>query len=407
MAEIDLTPADSADVLAEIRASIQRGNPVHPVQIHTGSSRVKPAAVPSGPLAELQALSLSAASELHHKTAQLDSIPPTPATLRGSIGRAAIRILRRLLWWNTQSINEAFNAGQNLAQAQVALSVAIAQKTGDLLDGERLITEGLSELRNRQAKLEVQLDQKGYDPARILERLEALKLKLNQETQARELLAADVRDLVKLTEQLVRRIGELASDTSAMRAEIALAALERRQTGTAPAVELESTGSGLDSEYLKFENYLRGSREEIKTRQAVYLPVLEAAGIGRREAPVLDIGCGRGEWLELLRERGLDARGVDRSSAMYELCRALNLDVIRADFLEFLRALPSGSVGAVTAFHLVEHLTFARLVALLDEGSRVLRPGGLLILETPNRPMYWSARTHSIWIPHTSILYPR
>jgi ubiquinone/menaquinone biosynthesis C-methylase UbiE len=135
-----------------------------------------------------------------------------------------------------------------------------------------------------------------------------------------------------------------------------------------------------DALYLALENRFRGSREEVKDRLRVYLPRILGAGDG----PLLDIGCGRGEWLELLREEGHEALGVDSNSAMIALCRERALEASQADALEFLRGRPDDSFGAITAFHLIEHLLLSELVELLDEILRVLKPGGVAIFETPN-----------------------
>ena len=134
----------------------------------------------------------------------------------------------------------------------------------------------------------------------------------------------------------------------------------------------------LDSLYVAFEDALRGPREEIQARLKVYLPLLE------KEFTVLDVGCGRGEWLDLLRQEGYRARGVDFNRIMVEECREKQLDVEGADALDYLRRVPDASVGAVTVFHMVEHLPFRKLVLLLDEVTRILQPGGLAIFETPN-----------------------
>ena len=145
-----------------------------------------------------------------------------------------------------------------------------------------------------------------------------------------------------------------------------------------------SAGHELDALYLAFEDVMRGSREEVKERVAVYLPYVGAAKAGTAERPVLDLGCGRGEWLELLGEHRLVASGVDLNTAMIEVCRERNLPATQAEVIEHLRATPGASCGAVTAFHLIEHLPFPVLVTLLREIRRVLPPGGIAIFETPN-----------------------
>ncbi|HKS10011.1 MAG TPA: methyltransferase domain-containing protein [Pyrinomonadaceae bacterium] len=137
----------------------------------------------------------------------------------------------------------------------------------------------------------------------------------------------------------------------------------------------------LDDLYASFEDRFRGEREEVQRRLEVYLPLLIDAGITNG---VLDIGSGRGEWLRLLRGKNIAGRGVDRNRVFIEECRRDGLDVAEADALVHLQGLPANSLNVVTSFHLVEHLAFEVLIKMLDEIQRVLKPGGLVILETPN-----------------------
>lgn len=141
---------------------------------------------------------------------------------------------------------------------------------------------------------------------------------------------------------------------------------------------------GLDELYLAFENVFRGTREDIKHRLSGYLPYVRRINAGTADAPILDIGCGRGEWLELLRDQGLHAAGLDLNQAAVDLCVKLGLPAACGDALAHLQALPAHSLGAITAFHLIEHLPLNTQVALLDAAHRALVPGGILILETPN-----------------------
>jgi SAM-dependent methyltransferase len=138
--------------------------------------------------------------------------------------------------------------------------------------------------------------------------------------------------------------------------------------------------------YRAFEDRYRGSRELIKERLRIYLDFIqpEAGAPDRASARAIDLGCGRGEWLELLGENGIPARGVDLDDGMLEACREHGLDVETAEAVASLRKLPADSVSIVSAFHLVEHIPFEALQALVAEALRVLTPGGLLILETPN-----------------------
>ena len=137
----------------------------------------------------------------------------------------------------------------------------------------------------------------------------------------------------------------------------------------------------LDLLYASFEDEFRGSRQDIKDRFRVYLPILSDAGI---KGAIVDLGCGRGEWLEVLKEEGFEARGVEKNRAMIEQCRERALDVTESDAITYLQGLPRESLRAVTGFHFIEHMPFETLIKLLDEVVRVLKPGGLAIFETPN-----------------------
>jgi len=140
----------------------------------------------------------------------------------------------------------------------------------------------------------------------------------------------------------------------------------------------------LDAIYASLEDCFRGTREDIKQRQRIYLPIVLEAKVGTKAEPIIDLGCGRGEWLELLRHEGLTARGVDINRIFLEGCRELDLDVVEQDAVTYLQSVKSNSVGAITAFQFIEHIPIKTLIGLLDESLRVLKPGGLVILETPN-----------------------
>jgi O-antigen chain-terminating methyltransferase len=136
-----------------------------------------------------------------------------------------------------------------------------------------------------------------------------------------------------------------------------------------------------DARYVSFEDHFRGTREVIKERLRVYLPILKDARITR---DILDIGCGRGEWLQLIKDEGWQGRGVDTNRLMVEQGRANGLEMIEEDVIAYLRGLPDASLSAITSFHMIEHLPFETLNKFLDEIVRTLKPEGVVILETPN-----------------------
>ncbi len=139
----------------------------------------------------------------------------------------------------------------------------------------------------------------------------------------------------------------------------------------------------LDRFYLEFEGLFRGAPADIRERLSVYLPYVEALA-NEPDARLVDVGCGRGEWLELMRDSGIRAIGIDMNLAMVDMCRTRGLDVECTDAIAWLRQQPAGSVAVVTGFHLIEHLPFATLLELFDAALHALRPDGVLIFETPN-----------------------
>ena len=139
-----------------------------------------------------------------------------------------------------------------------------------------------------------------------------------------------------------------------------------------------------DGFYRAFEDEHRGSREMIKERQRVYLPFIQPLSELYPNAGAIDLGCGRGEWLELLTETGFDAQGVDLDDGMLAVCRERGLKVQTKDAIAGLNECADESQAVVSGFHLAEHIPFDVLQNLVSEALRILKPGGILILETPN-----------------------
>ena len=140
----------------------------------------------------------------------------------------------------------------------------------------------------------------------------------------------------------------------------------------------------LDAIYVAFEDEFRGRRDDIKERCKVYIPYLEQIKKKIGTFTTLDIGCGRGEWLELLKENRFTAQGIDINRIMVQQCKDLELEVDEADAIFYLSEQESNSIGIITGFHIIEHLNLKILITLIEESLRVLIPGGILIFETPN-----------------------
>lgn len=136
----------------------------------------------------------------------------------------------------------------------------------------------------------------------------------------------------------------------------------------------------LDAFYVAFEDACRGSQEEITAKQQAYLPLFENLPSPR----VVDVGCGRGEWLALLAQQGLQPVGLDINTVMVQHCQSQGLQAESTPFPQWFAQQADASLGAVTAFHVAEHLPFDLLFLLFQQARRVLAPGGVLLLETPN-----------------------
>jgi SAM-dependent methyltransferase len=166
-----------------------------------------------------------------------------------------------------------------------------------------------------------------------------------------------------------------------LRGELRAELLAQLQSALATAAEERQRERGLanfDQEYFQFEQLYRGSEAEIAARQRAYLSSYE----GRSE--VLDLGCGRGEFLELLREAGISYKGVDANPEMVAHCRRKGLDVVQRDAIEYLEKLPDQSLGGIFCAQMIEHLEPPRVIALVQLCQRKLAPGGVLAIETPN-----------------------
>jgi O-antigen chain-terminating methyltransferase len=177
----------------------------------------------------------------------------------------------------------------------------------------------------------------------------------------------------------------------------------KRPAPRTQAVEVqEPFGGPVDSlTYVDFEDRFRGSPGEIMTRIQEYVPVLASA------SDVVDIGCGRGELLGALRERGVTARGVDINQAMVELCRSHGLQVEQDEALAYLAGQPDGGIGGLVAIQVVEHFKPAYLMRFLEAAYHKMRPGAPLILETVN-PACWMAffETYIRDLTHQRPLHP-
>ncbi len=219
---------------------------------------------------------------------------------------------------------------------------------------------------------------------RLQEDLGALRAAVDEHRRAdQEAFDGLQREVLALRDEKVPALLEgqkLGLEAVDIKAEWALArllqmrALLEKGVPLAPAEAREAARS---LHYAQFEDVFRGTPDAVRKGQEPYLELLA----DRR--PVLDLGCGRGEFLELLTSKGIPALGVERDPALTASLQARALSFVQADLFEFLQKAGE-PYGAVTAFHFIEHFTAAEARDLLRLAFDRLKPGGMLLLETPN-----------------------
>ena len=389
-------------------------------------------------------------------------LPPEPPTIRGRIGAFLVKAVRRSLFWYTPQI-QAFHASvvDGFEQQVAALKTLAAanQQCFQILEGlSRQVARLSAEVESIKRRVETEaaareeltrrLETEAAARDELTRRVEAevaareeltrrveteaaardeLTRRVETEAAAREELTRRVETEAAARDELTRRVEEYSQTGQALEASYRqvdkkLHHLRAEVTGQATRIsvlleearkKISSVSNdaqlrrfsaeekhALDALYISLADCFRGTRDEIKERLRVYLPLLQNQKIGGKRMPILDIGCGRGEWLELLAESGLEARGVDLNRLFVAACKERGLNVSEGDAIEYLREVPSCSLGAVTGFHIIEHLSLEELITLIDETVRVLKPGGLAIFETPN-PQNVLVACHNFYIDPT------
>ncbi|WP_337288760.1 class I SAM-dependent methyltransferase [Candidatus Methylomirabilis sp.] len=169
----------------------------------------------------------------------------------------------------------------------------------------------------------------------------------------------------------------------------------------------------MDHSYFLFENRYRGSREGIKKRQEAYVPIFQETLtlLDRATAAmpliVLDVGCGRGEFLELLRENGVPAKGIDVNEDMVYVCQERGLDVEQTSAIDYLRALSDDSLAGIIACQFIEHLSTEDMIELVKLCHRKLVSGGRAVFETMNPlSILTSATNFYLDISHQKPIHP-
>jgi len=234
------------------------------------------------------------------------------------------------------------------------------------VQGKELPQQALAGLEGRLGGLEEQLAQVR---ANVLpqQALAGLQQRVDTISQAQEQALRIIRERVSRAERKLRRILHVLTNG--------------QQAGEQVSVERKPLPcQALDPEfdYCGFEDHFRGDEEEIKERQRRYLEYFKSA------EQVLDVGCGRGEFLELLRQVGIKAKGIDANLDMVLLCQEKGLDVAQEDAVAYLEALSDESLDGVFAAQFIQHLPPSEIVRFVQLCHRKLKPNGVILLETPN-----------------------
>jgi SAM-dependent methyltransferase/septal ring factor EnvC (AmiA/AmiB activator) len=325
--------------------------------------------------------------QLGSTASRLDPLDKESRALRDHVAslEEKIRITADQLTTVAQRNDESFAQTNNVQ----------AEKFAALTDVVRRLRNDFDGVGEHVRHLQAQADQVA---AAVASLQHELGTRPEPSRQLGEQLMAETAQRAAIRQDLESLEQRHTSDSAFIKAELSRQSalvyqlVHRTPTGRAAATDDKAAAAQsttpeahrLDAFYFSFENRFRGPREEIKRRMRFYLPLVEKCQAGKRDRPIVDLGCGRGEWLELLKQQKLIATGIDLNETMIDQCKERKLKVVQADAVEFLQQLPTASQGAITGFHIIEHLSLDTLVTLIAETFRVLQPGGLAIFESPN-----------------------
>ena len=342
------------------------------------------------------------------------ALPAPGAGWRGWLTRFVLAVITPALE-RQQAINDAAAAAVARDQALTrALAAAIGQLSAQTAQLARIETQLILFLQ----QITAYVDTKDYEvrglATRITEDVADGQTRLAAAVDSLTTRVADAATRLERTEGVRDSLGALQLAVQALRREVAVRATapppadgQAAPPSTAPPSVAPPVAAALSTDrlsshkYVAFENLFRGDRAAVRDRQRSYLPLFD----GRDD--VLDIGCGRGEFLHLLAERGVRAHGLDLNHEMAAACRADGLDVRESDALGYLQSLDDDALGGLVALQVVEHLAPDYLIALLDEAFRVLRPGSPIVLETINVASWYAFFSSYVRdITHVRPLHP-
>lgn len=300
----------------------------------------------------------------------------------GDLSRRMAELEQRQASWNKQSERLEMLERRQMEMRQELDRFGLASHSERLHEQEHRLQEHeqhFAEQDQRLAKEDQHLAELGQHSAEQDQRFESL------DARCSELAAMVAAARAAQSEVQAQSRGQYEefklTRERVLRAERRLRRLLSGETvnGAAPSHEnpLPLSRAEAEMDYAGFEDRLRDS-QSVKDKQRNYLKYF----VGK--APVIDVGCGKGEFLELMREAGIGAKGLDLDLDMVLQCKDKGLDVERCDAIDYLAGQPDGSVGAIFSAQVIEHLTSAQLSTLITLSWRKLAPGAIIVLETLN-----------------------
>jgi len=267
-----------------------------------------------------------------------------------------------------------------------------------LMEVEKKFDELINEIINRVLVIRNQ---------EMVERIDILFSKLDQEILNLDVLQGEFeRDLDKIKrgqEKIYESLNQINQNLLLQRRELAglSVQLAQREASTSDGREV-GVSAALDSEdYLKFEDIFRGPSQEIAAKQSCYLPYFKNC------KRVLDIGCGKGDFLQLLKDNGIGAYGVDSNQEMVSFCQRQGLEVLQAEGLEYLQSLDDERLDGLFACQFIEHLPVDKFKDFIQLGYRKLKPGCSMVVETVNPAcLYAFLNTFLLDLTHSKPIHP-
>jgi O-antigen chain-terminating methyltransferase len=366
-------------VIAEIRERVRARNP-------NGTSQGPI------PLPDLTPL-LHARDAAEAKVASIGTVNPRAGGLKNTIVQKAKRMVARALDWHIREQVE-FNRGvmecvqatiEDLNVCKQALSLLAGKMSRDSAE---LLSEAseLKDIRAHWVEWRAGWEQKlAITEIQFLRSVTELQAAFHHRVtvEAKTQRTEFERSMVQQNEEMQRRYWEELSRVRAeyehlIHSELRVLRQRASLSQTAGKVAQSAPAEFANVDWLKFADRFRGSETDILSRQKMYASRFQG------HAPVLDLGCGRGEMIQVLQDAGVKARGIDASDDSIALCHSKGLEAEKADLFSYLSELPDASLGGVICCQVIEHLPQTRLPEMIQLAHAKLRAGGLLALETPN-----------------------